>query len=218
MILKATLPLLDSFAPAAAAPAFSEMKSRLRLPGASLEARLRRAALRGGPVVLGTPAAPYEPGGSSPLAALAGFEELEIAVVTRSPEIASELPLLAELDRRSAVTVDVLVPAADAALAWKLEPDGPSPRKRLEAVSRLAAEGIAVRVLCLLVADVNDGEAALRKLLTAARDAGAWDVRALPAARSRFLPHLRPRIGAGGATFRRLRLEHGFPREMAGRG
>src|SRR6185436_11791428 len=98
--------------------------------------RLRRAASRGGPVALGTPAAPYEPAGRSPLAVLEGFEELEIAVVTRSPEITGELPLLADLDRRSSVTVDVMVPAADAVLAWKLEPDGPSPRGRLEAVAR----------------------------------------------------------------------------------
>ena len=217
MILKAAVPLLLPFS-VVEAPASSSIKTRLRLPRMSPEARLRRAALRGGPIALGTPAAPYEPAGRSPLAVLAGFEELEIAVVTRSPEITGEIPLLADLDRRSAVTVDMMVPAADAVLGWKLEPDGATPRARLEAVARLAAEGIAVRVLCLLVAGANDGEAALRKLLAAARDAGACDVLVLPGARNRLLPHLRHRNAAGGATFRRLRLEHGFPRQMAGRG
>jgi len=199
MILKAALPLLSPFA-AADAPA----RTRLRLPRLSPEARLRREAAKGGPVVLGTPAVPYEPAGRSPLAVLEGCEELEIAVVTRSPEIVRELPLLAELDRRCSVRVDLMVPV----LAWKLE---------LEAVARLAAEGIAVSVLCPLVAGVNDGETALRKLLAAARDAGAWDVRPLPAPCNRFLAHLRSKPGAG-ATFRRLRLEHGFPRGIAGRG
>jgi DNA repair photolyase len=185
MILKAVLPLLHS------------------LSSVSPEARLRRAARRGGPIALGTPAEPYEPAGRSPLAALKSAEGLEIAVVTRSPEITRELALLADLDRRCSVTVDLLVPTADTA--------------RLEAVARLAAEGIAIRVLCPLVAGVNDGEAALRKLFTAARDAGAWDVRSLPAPGNRLLRSLRSE-GTDGATFRRLRLEYGFPREMPGRG
>lgn len=213
MILKATLPLLfplSSFSETPEAPA----RIRLRLPRVSPEARLRRAALRGGPVTLGTPDAPYEPYGRSPLAALEGIEGLEIAIVTRSPQIVGELDLLADLDRRCSVTVDLLIPAADALLAWKLEPDGPAPRARLEAVARLAAEGIAVRVLCPLVAGVNDGEAALRKLLAAAREAGACDVRPLRE-RHRWL---RREPAADGATFWRLRLEYGFPREMAGRG
>jgi DNA repair photolyase len=218
MILKAALPLFSSLPSVSEAPAVSEMKFRLRLPRLSPEARLRRAARRGGPVVLGSPAVPYEPDGRSPLAALEGIEGLEIAIVTRSPEIVRELALLADLDRRCSVTVDLIVPAGDAVLAWKLEPDGPAPRERLDAVARLAAEGIAVRVLCPLVAGANDGEPALRKLLAAAREAGAWDVGALPASRPRFLPSLRPQDGDGGATFRRLRLEYGFPRQMAGRG
>jgi DNA repair photolyase len=193
MILKATFPLLSPLFPVSAA--FDD------------SVRLLRAARRGGPIALGTPAAPYEPTGRSPLAALDGFDGLEITVVTRSPEIAGELHLLAELDRRCSVTVEMMVPAADPALAWKLE-----------AVARLAAEGIAVRVLCPLVAGVDDGEAALRKLLGAARDAGAWDVRALAAPGNRPLLSLRPKPGAALATFHRLRLEYGFPRQMTGRG
>jgi len=192
MILKATLPLLSPLFPVSAASEDS--------------VRLLRAARRGGPVVLGTPAAPYEPAASSggaPLAALEGIDGLEITVVTRSPEIVSELGLLADLDRRCSVTVELLVPATDPVLAWKLE-----------AVARLAAEGIAVRVLCPPGAGVN--EAALRKLLGAARDAGAWDVRALAAPRTRL--SLRPRAEASLDTFQRLRLEYGFPRVLAGRG
>jgi DNA repair photolyase len=203
MILKATLPLISPFSSAAEV----STKFSLRLPKVSPEERLLRAARRGGPVALGTPAAPYEPAGRSPLAALEGTDGLEIAVVTRSPEIVRELELLAELDRRSSVTVELMVPAADPVLAWKLE-----------AVTRLAAEGIAVRVLCPLAAGVDDGEAALRKLLGAARDAGAWDVRALAAPGKRLRLSLRPRTGAALATFLRLRLEYGFPREMTGRG
>lgn len=165
-------------------------------------------------MALGTPAEPYEPDGRSPLAVLEGIEGLEISVVTRSPEIADEIELLADLDRRCSVTVDLLLPTADAVLAWKLEPAAPSPRARLEAVARLAAEGIAVRVLCLLAPGLNDGEPALRKLLAAAREAGACDVRPLPQSSRRW----RHEPAVGDATFRRLRLEYGFPRQVAGRG
>jgi DNA repair photolyase len=216
MILKATLSLLLPFASASPDPRTAPARIHLRLPRVSPERRLRRAALRGRPVVLGTPAAPYVPGGRSPLAALEGVEGLEISVVTRSPEITGELGLLADLDRRCSVTVDLLLPAADALLAWKLDPEGPAPRARLDAVARLAAEGIAVRVLCRLVDGVNDGEAALRKLLAAARDAGASDVHSLPTPHSRLRPHRE--TGAALDTFRRLRLEYGFPRQMPGRG
>ncbi|HBL31722.1 MAG TPA: hypothetical protein DD490_33280 [Acidobacteria bacterium] len=75
-----------------------------------------------------------------------------------------------------------------------------------------------MRVLCPLVAGVNDGEPALRKLFAAARDAGARDVRPVRAPRSRLFPHRRTDDDAGGAVFRRLRLEYGFPRDLAGRG
>lgn len=205
MILKATLSLLLPFASASPDPRTAPARIHLRLPRVSPERRLRRAALRGRPVVLGTPAAPYVPGGRSPLAALEGVEGLEISVVTRSPEITGELGLLADLDRRCSVTVDLL-----------LDPEDPAPRARLDAVSRLAAEGIAVRVLCRLVDGVNDGEAALRKMLAAARDAGASDVHPLAAPHSRLRPHRE--TGAALDTFRRLRLEYGFPRQMPGRG
>lgn len=191
MILKATLPLLSPLFPVSAIPEDS--------------ARLLRAVRRGGPVTLGTPDAPYEPAGRPPLATLEGVEGLKITVVTRSPEIVGEIDLLADLDRRCAVTVEMILPAADPVLAWKLD-----------AVARLATEGIAVRALCPLVAGVNDGEEALRKLLGAARDAGAWDVRALAAPRNRL--SLRPSPEADLATFERLRLEYGFPRQMTGRG
>lgn len=194
MILKATFPLLSPLFPVSVVSAASEHS-----------ARLQRAARRGGPVALGTPAAPYEPAGRSPLAALEGIDGLEITVVTRSPEIVRELDLLADLDRRCFVTVEMMASVTDPVLAWKLE-----------AVARLAAEGIAVRVLCPQAAGADDGEAALRKLLAAAREAGAWDVRALAAPRKRL--SLRPKATDTLTTFRRLRLEYGFPREMAGRG
>jgi DNA repair photolyase len=202
----------------------------------ALERQLRRAALRGQPIVLGSADTPYEPVrrlrhpgfNRSPLAALdfsgpasgmapgsaSGIVEgLAVSITTRSPLILRDLELLAELDRRHAVTVHVTLPTVDAVLAGRLEPGAPDPRSRLRAVRQLAEEGIDTRVICTpILAGENDGEKVLRPLFEEVREAGANDMMASvahlrPAARDRFL-----------ATFRLLRLEHGFPQGNPGRG
>ena len=185
----------------------------------SLQRKLLRAVRRREPVALGTAARPWDPEDRFPLEALRHADGLKVSIVTRSPGLLRDLGLLADLDRRCSVLVDVAIPAVDPELMRRIEPHAPEPDERLRLVARLAAEGIAVRVLWPVLPGVNDGEGVLRDLLTAAREAGAWDVVAgtnpprrlaswLSLGRSRALP----------AAFRRLRLEHGFPRAVAGRG
>jgi DNA repair photolyase len=132
---------------------------------------------------------------------------------------------LTELDQRHTVQVSVPIPAVDAELALRIEPREPAPEARLWAISQLSAEGIATRVLVKpLLPGVNDGEDELRELFQAAWEAGAGDLvlGTVPAARAQlaFWPGSRKADGHEGllATFRRLRLEHGFPRVVAGRG
>jgi DNA repair photolyase len=171
-----------------------------------------RRARHGVPITVGTPDHPYEPSGRS-LDLLEGLEEREISIVTGSPRIFDEIDTLVDLDRRCSVTVDLIVPVGPegaAALGWKLE-----------AVTRLSSEGIAARVLCPLPDGVEVGEPVLRRLFAAAREAGAWDVRPHTAPRKQgFLSRTRTRTEPPPtlATFSRLRLEYGFPREMSGRG
>lgn len=173
---------------------------------------LRHAVRRGpaGTVALGTPDHPYDPSSRS-LGLLEGLEEREISIVTGSPRIADEIDTLVDLDRRCAVTVDLIVPVGPegaAALGWKLE-----------AVTRLSSEGIAARVLCPLPDGVEVGEPVLRRLFAAAREAGSWDVRPyIPLRKQRFLSRARTEPTPTLTTFGRLRLEYGFPREMSGRG
>jgi DNA repair photolyase len=191
MISEATLPLLLVLSPNLQPD--SE---------AALERRVRRSLLRREPIVAGTAAAPYAPGSGSPLRMLLAEEGLEIVLTTASPRILRDLDLLVELDRRHSVAVRMAVPA------WGT--DDPEPRMR--AVRGLAAEGIAASVLLQAAPDGRGGEEALRFLLEEAREAGAHDVEIDPGAlrrgeRARLL-----------ATFRRLRLEYGFPRGLAGRG
>lgn len=217
----------------------------------TLERRLRKAALHGEPIAIGTATDPYQPAERhhgvtrSLLEVFARVEGLQLSITTKSPLIVRDLDLLTELDRKHSVTVHVTITSADPALARRLEPHAPDARARLRTVQKLAAAGIATRVNCMpVLPGINDGEAQLRPLLAAVRDAGAYDISASAlflrdAARARFLPwlaeefpHLVARYRAlyGRrdylseaetqtllATFRRLKLEYGFPRATAGR-
>jgi hypothetical protein len=161
--------------------------------------------------------------------AAAGGGGLSLTVLTRSPLLLRDLDLLAELDQRHAVRVGVVIGAADRALARRIEPQarpwqdagervtGASPAERFALVRELADRGIDASVVCTpLVPGFNNGAAALCRLFERAAAAGAADV--VPAPRHPALPptafesrHLLP-------LFHRLRLEHGFPRALPGRG
>jgi DNA repair photolyase len=103
MIRQATFPLLFVLSPALHPD-----------PGAALERRLHKAALRREPISLGTVAAPYEPVAGrreeSPLRVLLREEGLEISIITATPRILRELDLLVDLDRRHSVTVRMVMP------------------------------------------------------------------------------------------------------------
>jgi hypothetical protein len=146
---------------------------------------------------------------------------IEISILTRSPLLLRDLDLLVDLDRRHAVTVSVLIPAAEAELAGRIEantspPSPPSPDTRFELVRTLAAHGIATRVVCTPIQPgLNNSVAVLRRLLARAHEAGAFDVS--PAPRH---PALRPTSAESRqllALFHRLRLERDFPRTSPGR-
>jgi DNA repair photolyase len=164
--------------------------------------------LRGEPILLGTPIKPYEPAAGprawNPLRrALLLADGLEIAITTRTAGILRELDLLVELDRRHAVAVRMIVPGSR---MGDLEP-------RMQAVRGLAAEGIATSVLFSPAESTDrNGEESLRFLLEEALAAGAADVEIDP----RFLR--RGERASLLGTFRRLRLEYGFPRNASGRG
>ena len=180
------------------------------------------------------------------LETLTAAEGLTLSLTTRSPLVLRDLDLLTELDRRHAVTVNVPIPALEPNLERALEPETPAPEERLRALAALAAEGLTARLLIRPLAPaINDSAESLVPLLAAAREAGAVDAVAhclelRGAARTRFLDWLaaeHPRLvaryrglyGRRGALrqadknrtlkeFRRLRLEHGFPRRRPGRG
>jgi DNA repair photolyase len=217
----------------------------------ALERKLKRASLRGETIAIGTVTDPYQPAERhhgvtrSLLETLRGAAGLDLSITTRSPLILRDLPLLAELDRRHTVTVNVTATTVDPELARRIEPHSPDPRARLRTLAGLAEEGIASRLFCMPVLPrITDRAAVLAPLLEAAREAGAFDVIGSPlflrtAARLRFWPwlrnefpdlvtiyrrlyarrsHLRRRQrDETMAEFRRLRLRLGFPADRPGR-
>ena len=198
----------------------------------AVEPLLRRALLRREPVVLGAAGAdPYsvEAGQAAfvPLPASGAHARGGPGDLDHDPLGAGlqTLSLLTELDQRHVVGVDVPVPAVDPELVRRIEPREPEPEARFWAVSQLASEGITTRVVVKpVLPGVNDGEDALRTLFEAASDAGlatsCWKP-SPPRSQLALWPGAR-KSGLGReallTTFRRLRLEHGFPRAMPGRG
>lgn len=217
-----------------------------------LRRQLRRSNFRGQSIAIGTATDPYQPAERhfgvtrSLLEVFREVEGLEISITTKSPLVARDLDLLVELDAKHVIQVNMTITTADPILARRIERNAPSPLARLRTVEKLAGQGIETNVFCMpLMPGINDGDASLRPLMEAARDAGAADIVASPlflrqAARARFFPWLGEEFPelAGRyrrlfswrdylnksqsdllkAPFRRLRLAYGFPHGSTGRG
>jgi len=179
------------------------------------------------------------------LEVFAESEGLTLALTTKSPIVLRDLDLLVELDRRHAVEVHVTITTVDSALARRVERHAPDPAARLRTVSTLVEAGIPVRVNCMpVMPGINDHEEVLEPLFEAARAAGAFEVTGVPlflrgTTRGFFFDFLarefpllvplyrrlferRDYLGEAAkeqllGTFRRLKLEYGFPRPLAAR-
>ncbi len=195
MIRQATLPLIFALS-----PTLSDQE-------AALERELRRAFARKEPIVIGSAADPYDPAVQGTARSLLEIflrqDGFEISIVTHSPRVENDRELFVELDKRHAVTLRMVVDVAE----------GSDPAPRMRAARALASEGITTVLLCCPAsAGTDEGEAGLRPLLEEARESGVFDVEI----ESRSLP--RAEQPGVLATFRRLRLEYGFPLDVPGRG
>ena len=99
--------------------------------------------------------------------------DLRLLVITKSDLVTRDLDLLLKL--RTAVTITITTLNGD--ITRKLEPNAPSPSRRLNAVSKLSSEGVptGVRVDPIIPFINDDG---LEDLLREIRDAGARHVTA----------------------------------------
>ncbi len=99
------------------------------------------------------------------------------SVLTKSPLLLRDLPLLQEIAARTSVTANLSVPTLDVT-AWRAsEPHTPHPRARLEAVAELNRAGIRTGVLVApLMPGINDDPRQVDAILQAATEAGATGV------------------------------------------
>lgn len=95
-----------------------------------------------------------------------------VTLVTKSALVERDLDLLTDLAREGLVQAAISLPSLDADLARRMEPRAPSPQRRLETLTRLAAAGIPCGVLVApVIPQLTDRD--LERVLEAAAGAGA---------------------------------------------
>src|SRR5438105_8769867 len=96
------------------------------------------------------------------------------SVLTKSPLLLRDLPVLAELAERVGFTANLSVPTLDERAWRQTEPHTPHPRKRLEAIAELVKAGIPTGVLVApLIPGVNDQPEQVERIVALASEAGA---------------------------------------------
>lgn len=95
-----------------------------------------------------------------------------VTIVTKSALVERDLDLLAPMAAARLASVAFSITSLDHELARRLEPRASAPRRRVEAVQRVAAAGVPVSVLFApVIPALNDME--MERVLEAARAAGA---------------------------------------------
>jgi DNA repair photolyase len=144
-----------------------------------LRAELARPSWKGEHVALGTNTDPYQwVEGRYKL--MPGIWEAfrdaanPCSVLTKSPLLLRDLPLMQEIAARTEFSAALSVPTLDER-AWRAtEPHTPNPRARLEAVAELTRAGIRTGVLVApLMPGINDAPEQVAEILALATEAGA---------------------------------------------
>ncbi|HEY9180621.1 MAG TPA: radical SAM protein [Candidatus Baltobacteraceae bacterium] len=98
-------------------------------------------------------------------------------LITRSPLVIRDIDVLQDLARTAGAGVSVSIATMDERLAREIEPTVAPPKKRLQAVEKLASAGIKVHVaLAPVLPQITDTQDNVEAVVRAARDAGAHAV------------------------------------------
>jgi DNA repair photolyase len=98
----------------------------------------------------------------------------DFSILTKSPLVLRDLDLIQEASQRSKVSVSFSVATLDEDVWRRTEPGAPHPRKRLDALARLRAAGIAGGVMVApVLPGISDRPEQLAALRAAANEAGA---------------------------------------------
>jgi len=147
-----------------------------------LRTELARPSWKGEHVALGTNTDPYQ-WVESRYRLMPGIWEAfrdfrnPCSVLTKSPLLLRDLPLLQEIAEVAPVSANFSVPTLDER-AWRAsEPHTPNPRARLEAVAELNRAGIPTGILIApLMPGINDSPEQVERILELAAEAGAVSV------------------------------------------
>lgn len=151
-----------------------------------LRRELARPSWKQEPVALGTNTDPYQWVEGRYRLMVGIWEALRDAahgagnpcsVLTKSPLLLRDLPLMLQIAERTTISASLSIPTLDER-AWRAtEPHTPNPRARLEAVAELNRAGIPTGVLIApLMPGINDSPEQLEPLLQGAIDAGAKSI------------------------------------------
>jgi DNA repair photolyase len=151
-----------------------------------LQAELARPSWNGEQIAMGTNTDPYQwvegryrlmEGIWEALRDAAGGAGNACSVLTKSPLLLRDLPLMLQIAERTSITACLSIPTLDER-AWRAtEPHTPNPRARLEAVAELNRAGIPTGVLIApLMPGINDAPHQVEELLELAAAAGARSV------------------------------------------
>ena len=119
------------------------------------------------------------------------------SILTKSPLVTRDLDILVEAAGRSAVTVNFSIATLDERV-WRMsEPGSPNPRRRIDAMAKLAAAGIRTGALMMpILPGLSDSPAQLRATVAAIDNAGGrllgiGGLHLRPGVREHFLGWLR---------------------------
>ena len=151
-----------------------------------LRVELAKPSWKGEHVALGTNTDPYQwaegryrlmQGIWEAMRDAAGGAGNPCSVLTKSPLLLRDLPLMLQIAQRTTISACLSIPTLDEK-AWRAtEPHTPNPRARLEAVAALNRAGIPTGVLIApLMPGINDAPHQIEPLLELATAAGATSI------------------------------------------
>jgi DNA repair photolyase len=101
------------------------------------------------------------------------------SLITKNHLVTRDIDILGEMARWNGASVNVSITSLDEKLQRVMEPRTSTPKKRLDAVEKLAAAGVPVRVLAApMIPGLNDHE--LPAIIKASAEAGAREVHYIP--------------------------------------
>ena len=142
-----------------------------------LDRELRKPSYRPEVIAIGTNTDPYQPLERDRgvmrgiLEVLAAFRH-PVGIATKGALVERDAGLLSEMSAEGLARVGISITTLDPEIARRMEPRVPSPKRRLQALERLAKAGVETRVMVSpIVPGLTDPE--IEAILQAARDAGA---------------------------------------------